>query len=80
MASQKTEKLYQILADISGYPAEQINENTHMVNELNLSSLHRGMLVAELEDLVGKRVPQGKVKRWETVGDMTAYLGEALND
>lgn len=78
MDEELYEKVMETVAEIAEVSRESITEETHMVKELDYSSLRRAMLVAELEELTGVSIPQGRVKRWETVGDLIAYLNETL--
>lgn len=79
METEKYTKLMNIVSEISGVPIENITESSHMVNELDFSSMRRAMLAAELEDLTGKRVSPSKIKKWETVSDMIEFLGDSLD-
>lgn len=75
---EKYEKLMGIVADIASVDRSAVSEESKFVTDLDYSSMRRAMLCAELEDSFGVSVPQGKVKSWTTVSELTEYLKDSL--
>lgn len=57
-----------------------VNEDTHIVNEMGLSSVETMMLVSDLEDHFGITIPTAVLRDVRTVGDLCEIVIEALQD
>lgn len=68
------EKVITIMANTTGKPKESINENSHLLTDLELESLDIVTLVAELETAIGKEIPDKDIKTFQTVKDVIDYL------
>ena len=55
-----------------------VTEETHIVNEMGLSSVEIMMLVSDLEDHFGITIPTALLRNVRTVGDLSELVVEAL--
>jgi len=47
-----------------------VTEQTHLIRELGMSSVEIVLLLSELEDRIGVRVPAGVLRGIQTAGDL----------
>ena len=57
-----------------------ITAETHIVNEMGLSSVETMMLVSDLEDHFGITIPTAVLRDVRTVGDLCEIVIDALQD
>ena len=55
-----------------------ITMQTHIVNEMNLSSIEAMMMISDLEDRFGISIPTGKLRDVRTIGDLCEIVVDAL--
>ena len=59
---------------------DAVTEQTHLIRELGMSSVEIVLLLSELEDRFGVRIPAGALRGVQTAGDLCgtvlALLGE----
>ena len=55
-----------------------VTEETHIVNEMGLSSVETMMMVSDLEDHFGITIPTAALRDVRTVGDLSAIVIVAL--
>ena len=78
MTNETTDKLMQAISKIFEKDISQLSLGTRFSEDLNASSMKRFMLIAELEELTGKTVSYGKVKKCLTIGDAMNLLETLL--
>jgi len=70
---ERAEIMSQILAileDVAEISPEDVNEDSVMMDDLDLS------VVADLEETFGLRIPEKELRNFVTIGDLTDYLAE----
>ena len=76
---ERAEIMSQILAileDVAEISPEDVNENSVMMDDLDLSSLEILSVVADLAETVGLRFPEKELRNFVTIGDLADYLAE----
>ena len=68
------DKVVSIIAETTGMAKEDIKESSNLLTDLELESLDIVTLVAELENAVGKEIPDKDIKEFQTVQDIIDYL------
>ena len=68
------DKVVSIIAETTGMAKEDIQESSNLLTDLELESLDIVTLVAELENAVGKEIPDKDIKEFQTVQDIIDYL------
>ena len=74
---ERAEILSQILAileDVAEISPEDVNENSVLMDELDLSSMEVLTVVADLEETFGLRSPEKELRNFVTIGDLVDYL------
>ena len=74
---ERAEIMSQILAileDVAEISPEDVNENSVMMDDLDLSSMEILTVVADLEETFGLRIPE--LRNFVTIGDLADYLTE----
>ena len=56
----------------------ELTMQTHIVNEMNLSSIEAMMMISDLEDRFGISIPSGKLRDVRTIGDLCEIVVDAL--
>ena len=62
-----------ILEDVAEISPEDVNEDSVMMDDLDLSSME---IVADLEETFGLRIPEKELRNFVTIGDLADYLAE----
>ena len=68
------EKLIELLCEQLDIEADEVNENTDIVNDLGADSLDVVDLVMTLEDEFGIEVPDDAIENLRTVGDVVKFV------
>ena len=68
------EKLIELLCEQLDIEADEVNENTDIVNDLGADSLDVVDLVMTLEDEFGIEVPDEAIENLRTVGDVVNFV------
>lgn len=55
-----------------------INEQTHIIHEMNLSSIEVMMMISDLESRFGINIPTEKLRDVRTISDLCQLVIEAL--
>ena len=74
---ERAEIMSQILAileDVAEISPEDVNENSVMMDDLDLSSMEILTVVADLEETFGLRIPEKELRNFVTMGDLVDYL------
>lgn len=78
---QILEEIRAALVDLFEVDGETVGLRTSLVDDLDLDSIDAVDLIAKMQELVGKRIPQESFKKVRTVGDIVdvvhAHLGGA---
>ena len=53
---------------------DKINEDTHFVRDLNLTSYDIMSFIGKLEEVLGVEVEDSEIKNLQTVGDLDEYI------
>ena len=76
-----TEEIRSDLADIvnevAGVPAEDVQLDKSFVDDLDVDSLSMMTIVVNAEEKFGVRIPDDDVKGLSTVGDAVSYIQKA---
>ena len=73
---ERTEIVSQILAileDVAEISPDDVNENSVLMDDLDLSSMEI-LTVADLEETFGLRIPEKELRNFVTVSDLADYL------
>lgn len=76
---ERAEIMSQILAileDVAEISPEDVNENSVMMDDLDLSSMEILTVVADLEETFGLCIPEKELRNFVTIGDLADYLTE----
>ena len=73
MASVK-EKVVEIVSEQLGVNKDQINADTHFVNDIGADSLDTVELVMELEEEFDINIPDDAAEKIQTVGEAIEYI------
>ena len=76
---ERAEIMSQILAileDVAEISPEDVNENSVMMDDLDLSSMEILTVVADLEETFGLRIPEKELRNFVTIGDLADYLAD----
>ena len=74
---ERAEIISQILAileDVAEVSPEDVNENSVLMDDLDLSSMEIMTIVADLEETFGLRIPEMELRNLVTIGDLVDYL------
>ena len=63
-----------ILEDVAEVSPEDVNENSVLMDDLDLSSMEIPTIVADLEETFGLRIPEKELRNFVTIGDLVDYL------
>lgn len=77
ISMERTEIISQILAileDVAEIAPEDVNENSNLMEDLDLSSMEILTIVADLEETFGLRIPEKELRSFVTINDLTDYL------
>lgn len=73
------EKLIELLCEQLDIEADEVNENTDIVNDLGADSLDVVDLVMTLEDEFDIEIPDEDIEKIRTVGELAHYLEEHID-
>ncbi len=73
MASVK-ERVIEIVSEQLGVNKDQINDETHFVNDIGADSLDTVELVMELEEEFDINIPDDAAEKIQTVGEAVHYI------
>ena len=65
-----------ILEDVAEIAPEDVNENSALMDDLDLSSMEILTIVADLEETCGLRIPEKELRSFVTISDLADYLAE----
>ena len=68
------QEIIDVLAQYTDVPAEEINENSDLIEDLELNSFDVITIVSEFEDQYGIQIPDDQIAEFRTVADIEAYL------
>ena len=74
---ERAEIISQILAileDVAEVSPEDVNENSVLMDDLDLSSMEILTIVADLEETFGLRIPETELRNFVTIGDLVDSL------
>ena len=74
---ERAEIISQILAileDVAEVSPEDVNENSVLMDDLDLSSMEILTIVADLEETFGLRIPEKELRNFVTIVDLVDYL------
>ena len=74
---ERAEIISQILAileDVAEVSPEDVNENSVLMDDLDLSSMEILTIVADLEETFGLRIPEKELRNFVTIRDLVDYL------
>ena len=74
---ERAEIISQILAileDVAEVSPEDVNENSVLMDDLDLSSMEILTIVADLEETFGLRIPEKELRIFVTISDLADYL------
>jgi acyl carrier protein len=66
--------LAEIVKEVAGIPAENVQMNKSFVDDLDVDSLSMVEVVMACEDRFGVTIPDTEVKNLNTVGDAVNYI------
>ena len=76
---QSAELVSQILAvleDVAEISPEDVNEDSVLMDDLDLSSMEILTIVADLEETFGLRIPEKELRNFVTIADVADYLAD----
>lgn len=68
------EEVVEVLSQYTEYPADEITEETSLVDDLELNSFDVLTIVSDFEDKYNISIPDEDVINFKTVGDIEEYL------
>ena len=74
---ERTEIVSQILAileDVAEISPDDVNGNSVLMADLDLSSMEILTVVADLEETFGLRIPEKELRNFVTISDLADYL------
>lgn len=63
-----------VLAQYTDVPAEEINESSDLIEDLELNSFDVITIVSDFEEQYGIQIPDDQITEFRTVADIEAYL------
>jgi len=76
VAEDTKTRVINLVAERMGVEPDQINENTHFVNDLQSDSLDMAELVIDLEEEFDLSISDEEAQKIETVGQAIKYIDE----
>ena len=76
---ERAEIISQILAileDVAEVSPEDVNEDSVLMDDLDLSSMEILTIVADLEETFGLRIPEKELRNFVTIADVADYLAD----
>lgn len=63
-----------ILEDVAEISPEEVDEDSVLMDDLDLSSMEILTMISDLEETFGLRIPEKDLRSFVTVGDVADYL------
>ena len=73
------EDIKKIISSQLGIPLGDIEEDTFLEADLNITDLEMEDLIATIEDKYEIKIPQNKISSFKTVSDIATYLYENID-
>jgi acyl carrier protein len=70
-------ELAEIVEEIAGVPADDVQTDKQFVADLDVDSLSMVEIVVAAEEKFGVRIPDDEVKNLKTVGDAVSFIEKA---
>ena len=70
-------ELADIVEEIAGVPADDVQADKEFIADLDVDSLSMVEIVVAAEEKFGVRIPDDQVKNLKTVGDAVEYIDNA---
>jgi acyl carrier protein len=77
MATDVRAELAEIVEEIAGVPADDVQSDKSFVEDLDVDSLSMVEIVVAAEEKFGVRIPDDEVKNLKTVGDAVSFIERA---
>ncbi len=74
------EKIRQIVANHLGVDENEINENSHLQDDLNADRLSTADLIVAIEDEFKITIPQEENSKFNTIGDIANFVSDQIGD
>ena len=68
------ETVAKVISDCIGISVDKIHIESHLVNDIGLTSLDTVQVICELEDILNFEIPEDDIMDFRTVGDVVEYL------
>ena len=68
------QEIIDVLAQYTDVPAEEINESSDLIEDLELNSFDVITIVSDFEEQYGIQIPDDQITEFRTVADSEAYL------
>ncbi|MBR3069436.1 MAG: acyl carrier protein [Lachnospiraceae bacterium] len=68
------QEIIDVLEQYTDYPPEEINEDTTLVEDLELNSFDVLTIVSDVEDQYGVHISDEQIMEFKTVGDIEEFL------
>lgn len=68
------EKVKEIIVEQAGVDVEEVTENTHLINDLEVDSLEVFEIVMAIEEEYGLEIPNEDIEQMKTVKEAVAYI------
>ena len=68
------QEIIDVLSPYTDYPPEQINEETNLIDDLELNSFDILTIVSEVEDEYSIKIPDEAIPELTTVGAIERYI------
>ncbi len=72
------EQVRALMSELFGLPAERVQLDAHLMNDLDLDSLDAIDMAVKLQEMTGFRVEEGALKSIRTVADVVALVQSIL--
>ena len=76
--NQLKEEILEVIQESTDTEVE-LNEDTHILNDMGLSSIETMMLISDLDQHFGINIPTARLRNVRTVGDLTQIVIETLS-
>lgn len=78
--NEVSEKIRNIISNHLGVEAKEVNDGAYLQDDLNADQLALADIVVTLEEEFKIKIPQEDFLKFNTVGDITTYVSEHLNE
>ena len=73
------EKIIEIARNVCETEGIELNEDTSIISDLELSSMEFLAFVAEVENLMGIRIKERELRNIDTLGELAELVEEKIN-